>query len=83
MGRNVRIRPSALKHGIEPDDSIHAAIWPQFVAPLDEEHPQREFRLGFDAKGRLLELVVLIWDDGTEEIIHAMKARRQYLSLLP
>ena len=50
---------------------------------MDDEHPGREFRLGFDTKGRLLELVVLTWDDGNEEIIHAMKARRQYLKLLP
>lgn len=39
-------------------------------------------RLGFDTLGRLLELVVLIWDDGTEELIHSMKARPQYTSLL-
>ena len=79
----MKVRSSALRHGIESADSIHVATWPQFVAPIDYEHPQREFRLGFDTKGRLLELVVLTWDDGSEEIIHAMKARRQYLKLLP
>lgn len=31
---------------------------------------------------RLLEIVVLIWDDGTETIIHSMKARKQYRALL-
>ena len=50
--------------------------------PLDEEHPQRELRLGFDGSMRLLEIVVLIWDDGTETIIHSMKARKQYRALL-
>lgn len=30
----------------------------------------------------ILETVVLVWDSGTEEIIHAMKCRSQYLSLL-
>ena len=29
-----------------------------------------------------LEIVVLRWDDGTEAIIHSMKARKQYRSLL-
>lgn len=53
-----------------------------YIAALDEENPQREFRLGFDPHARLLELVVLLWDDGTEEIIHVMPARKQYLSLL-
>lgn len=38
--------------------------------------------LGFDTHGRLLELVVLVWDDGSEELIHAMKCRPQYLGML-
>lgn len=53
-----------------------------YKAPLDEDHPQRELRLGFDSSMRLLEVVVLLWDDGTEAIIHSMKARKQYRSLL-
>ncbi|MBR5950204.1 MAG: toxin [Actinomycetaceae bacterium] len=53
------------------------------MEPLDEENPQRELRLGFDTSGRLLELVVLIFDSGNELIIHAMKARKQYRALLP
>lgn len=35
-----------------------------------------------DPSGRLLELVVLIYDDSYELIIHAMKARAQYLDEL-
>lgn len=31
---------------------------------------------------RLLEVVVLLWDDGEEEIIHAMKARAAYRRLI-
>ncbi|WP_319643746.1 MULTISPECIES: hypothetical protein [unclassified Brevibacterium] len=53
-----------------------------FKAPLDDETPQRELRLGFDNSTRLLELVVLIWDDGSETVIHSMKARKQYRTLL-
>jgi hypothetical protein len=26
--------------------------------------------------------VVLVWDDGSEELIHAMKCRPQYLGIL-
>lgn len=55
---------------------------PLVVGPLDEENPQRQLRIGFDTKARILETVVLVWDNGTEEIIHAMKCRSQYLSLL-
>lgn len=78
----MRVRHSAKKHGIAPEDSIQAATTAAYVAALDEEHPQRELRLGFDHHARLLELVVLLWDDGTEEIIHSMPARKQYLALL-
>lgn len=77
------VRRSATKHGINPEDSVTAATSGcVFKAPLDEDHPQRELRLGFDDSMRLLEIVILIWDDGTETIIHSMKARKQYRSLL-
>ena len=47
----------------------------------DDDSPARQLRLGFDYAGRLLELVVLRVDSGNELLIHAMKARRQYLDL--
>lgn len=79
----MEVRSSATKHGIKPEDSVTAATTGcVFEAPLDEENPQRELRLGFDDSMRLLELVVLIWDDGTETIIHSMKARKAYRALL-
>lgn len=76
------VRASALKHGISPDEATEAARWPVRTISLDDENPGRQLRVGFDTSGRLLELVVLVWDDGTEELIHAMKARPQYIRLL-
>ena len=35
--------------------------------------------IGVDPAGRVLALVALVFDDGFELIIHAMKAREQYL----
>jgi hypothetical protein len=78
----VQVHPSALKRGIAAEDALHAAEHFAYVADLDEEHPLRQFRLGFDSEGRLLELVVLRFDSGNELLIHAMKARRQYLDLI-
>lgn len=49
----------------------------------DEEDPSRQLRLGFHTKGRLLELVVLIFDSGNELVIHSMKARPNAIDLLP
>jgi len=75
VGPHARHRP----HG-----SIYAAQCAVFHAGLDgETNPHREFRLGFDRAGRLLELVVLTFDSGDELLIHAMRARPQYRNLLP
>lgn len=55
-------------------------------SPLDDDDdPRRWLLLGYDANVRILELVVLVFDDRTaspDMIIHAMKARPQYLALL-
>lgn len=76
------VAPSARKHGIADGDAIAAAHAVLAGGPLDDENPQREPRLGLDASGRLLEIVVLLWDDGEIEIIHAMKARAAYRRLV-
>lgn len=82
----ISLHNSARKHQerdhINDDDILKAATFPLWIAALDDEDPQRELRLGFDNAGRLLELVVLIFDSGNELVIHAMKARTQYLDLL-
>jgi hypothetical protein len=78
----VIVRASALKHGIAEADVRDAAGTALIDGPLDDENPQRRLRIGFDTRAGLLEIVVLVWDDGTEEVIHAMKCRSQYLSLL-
>ncbi len=78
----MRVHSSALKHGVAPDDAIFAATNWAFASDLDDGNPAREFRLGFDPAGRLLEIVVLRFDSGNELIIHAMRARRKYWSLL-
>ena len=76
------VRASARKHGVSDADCIAAATAPLLAGPLDDEVPQRQLRIGFDTQARLLETVVLVRDDGIEEIIHAMKCRLQYLHLL-
>ncbi len=78
----MKVHDSAHKHGVNPDDAVHAALHAVFVSDLDEDRPARQLRLGFDTAGRLLEVVVLRFDSGNEFLIHAMKARRAYLDLL-
>ncbi len=50
---------------------------------LVDDVATRQLRLGFDASGRLLELIVLRFDSGNELLIPSMKARPQYYELLP
>lgn len=38
--------------------------------------------MGIDQSRRVLELVVLVFDGGGEQLIHAMKARPQFLDEL-
>lgn len=59
------IRRSARKHSIADNDIRAAADSPLLTGPLDDEHPQRVLVLGFDTHTRVLELVVLHYDDGT------------------
>ncbi len=81
----MKIHPSALKHGVSQEDAVQAADWPLWIEPLDDEDdwPHRQLRLGFDTNGRLLETVVLVFENEREMVIHAMPARKQFWELLP
>ncbi|GAB4065690.1 hypothetical protein GCM10028777_16050 [Angustibacter speluncae] len=80
----MKVHPSALKHGVAPEDAIQASEWSLWIEPLDGEGPpDRELRLGFDTRARLLETVVSVFATGEQMVIHAMPARRKYLDLLP
>ena len=78
----MRISPSALKHGISESDILHVAENWAYASEPDDDMPAKRLVLGFDRNGRLLELAILTFDSGHQLVIHAMKARRQYLHLL-
>ena len=83
---SVDVHRSARKHGVAEEDAIHAAEGYLVAYPLsddDQEGPRRELRLGPDRAGNLLEIVVLLLDDGDELVIHAMRMRPKYGGLLP
>lgn len=66
----MKVHASALKHGVSAEDAVQAAEWPLWIEDLDEDSPSRQLRLGFDTRGRLLEIVVLVFDSGNELVIH-------------
>jgi len=61
---------------------LHAAVGFVIAFELGDD-PKREMRLGFDPRGRLLEVVVVTNAEGSQYVIHAMKARRRYIDLMP
>lgn len=78
----MKVGPSALKHGLSEADILCAAKNWAYASEPDDDVPAKQFVLGFDRSGRLLELAVLTFDSGHRLVIHAMKARRSYLDLL-
>ena len=80
----MQIRESARKHGVADDDIRHAVEHPtareELDAPGDE---QRVLWLGPDRAGNLLEIIVVVFEDGAELAVHAMKMRPMYRRVLP
>lgn len=83
----MRLHSSARKHftrdRLTEDDVRHAAAHAVLREALDDEDdPRRWLLLGYDRSARILELVLLEFDSGEHLVIHAMKARDQYLRAL-
>jgi hypothetical protein len=71
----VRVHESARKHGVADADTLAAVADERLAIALDDDSPQRQLLPGFDTSARLLEIVVLVFDDGREPVgIHAMPA---------
>lgn len=78
----MKVNSSALRHGISEADILHAVEQVAYVGEPDDDSPAKQFLLGFDTGGRLLEVMILTFDSGNRLVIHAMKARRKYWHLL-
>lgn len=82
----VEVHRSARKHGVADEDAVHAAerfLVAYSLSDEDQVGPRRELRLGPDRAGNVLEIVLLLLDDGEELVIHAMRMRSKYTGLLP
>jgi hypothetical protein len=77
----VEVLPSALRHGIDPEDIQHVLVHALAVDEIGED-PLRYLVLGPDRAANLLELVVLDRPNGPA-VIHAMPMRDKYRRLLP
>ena len=75
----MEIYGSARRHGVS-DVEIKHAVEQALVA--GEQDDGKVLYLGPDRAGNLLEVVSVLRDDGSEIVIHAMRMRRIYESLL-
>jgi hypothetical protein len=77
----VEIHPSARRHGVADEDMLHAVDQSLAVEDLGAD-PDRWLVVGPDRSANLLEVIVLVTEEGTEMIIHAMPMRAAYRRLL-
>lgn len=54
-----------------------------YAIAIEEPDDDKRLYLGPDRAGRLLEIVTITRDDGSELAIHAMPMRKKYRQLLP
>jgi hypothetical protein len=76
------IHEHARTHGISDQDIRTAYDTAAGEADPTDDDPPRTLMVGFDAKGRTIELVVAHLKDGDDLVIHAMKATRNTISLM-
>ncbi len=79
----MEIHRSARKHGIADLDIIHAYENANVQLDLDlDDHPPRFALVGPDTSGNFIELIAIQADDDRTIVIHAMRARPDFLGLL-
>jgi len=73
----VQINESALRHGIAEEDILRALALP-LVDRLMPQYRNKYLLLGFDRNSNLLEIMYNINTDGSYNIFHAMKCRKEF-----
>ncbi|HZT66875.1 MAG TPA: hypothetical protein VFA11_13890 [Acidimicrobiales bacterium] len=77
----MEIHSSALKHGMVPEDIEHAV---RNSVAIDDLEDDLRLCLGPDRTGAVLEVISVVGDEDTAElVIHAMPMRDKYRRLLP
>lgn len=77
---SVEILASARRHGISDDDIRHA-VENSLAGGRSDDQTDFVMLVGPDQSGNLIEVGIVVTDD-IEYVIHAMRARNQYLEWL-
>ncbi|MDR3324594.1 MAG: hypothetical protein LBS82_01210 [Spirochaetaceae bacterium] len=73
----VQINESALRHGVTRED-IHRALETVVFDGLLSKYANKFLLLGFDRNGNLLEIMYNIKANGSYNVFHAMKCRKEF-----
>lgn len=77
----VEVFESALKHGVDPADSLYVVQHP-LRSFLMREDPRKVLYLGFSSSGQALEGVTADTELFGEALIHSMPMRKRYQKLM-
>lgn len=76
----MEIHSSARRHGVDEEDIEHVI---DNAMAIDDQDDDTRLYLGPARNAELLEVVMLVREDGSELVIHAMTMRPKYRRLLP
>ena len=82
MSITVICKKSAFKHGETADDirwAFNTAKYDSLVEGFDNKY----LLIGFNTKGNFIEVLYSDLGENTASVFHAMKCRKELLSLLP
>ena len=79
---NITINESALKHKEITEDDILRALALPLVDRLMPKYQNKYLLIGFDRNGNLLEVMYNIRTDGSYNVFHAMKCRKEFYYLI-
>jgi hypothetical protein len=79
---NVIINDSALKHKEITEEDIHRALSYPLIDRLMPQFQNKYLLIGFGSNANLLEIMYNIRTDGSYNIFHAMKCRKEFHFLL-
>jgi len=77
----IKFSQSAFKHNFTKEDILKAFINVVYDDILDE-FENKHLLIGFDGKGRLLEISYNNISDDTIRVFHAMKCRNSFVNLV-
>jgi hypothetical protein len=73
----VQINESAFRHGVAEEDILQALALP-LVDRLMPQYRNKYLLIGFDRNSNLVEIMYNIRTDGSYNVFHAMKCRKEF-----